>query len=240
MEFTSIPLLVLAGGFGTRLKSVVSELPKALAPVDGDPFLRLQIKSWVDQGIKSFIFLLHHKADLIVEFLNAERDGFLAGCEVKYLIEVSPMGTGGAIAYAVEKFGIEGNFLVANADTWLSSGVQKMMQAVAPSILVLKVTNASRYGAVKFGDDNFVAAFAEKIMEAKECWINAGLYLLCANLFEHWDHREFSLEKIMLPHLAQQGILRAEPMLVDFIDIGIPEDYRSFCSWVKSGRLNGL
>ncbi len=64
-------LLVLAGGFGTRLQSVVSQVPKALAPVVGVPFLHLQIEHWKSQGIRSFGFLLHHQAELIIGFLQS-------------------------------------------------------------------------------------------------------------------------------------------------------------------------
>ena len=96
-------LLVLAGGFGTRLQSVVTEVPKALAPVGDVPFLKLQIEHWKKQGITSFIFLLHHQADLIVNFLKIQQASLLNECEIHWVIEPRPMDTGGAVAYAVKK-----------------------------------------------------------------------------------------------------------------------------------------
>ena len=110
-------LLVLAGGFGTRLQSVVAEVPKALAPVGKVPFLQLQIDHWKTQGINSFIFLLHHQADLVISFLQKEKkSGVLTGCEVFWLVEPMPMDTGGAVAHAVEQLQLTGNFLVTNAE----------------------------------------------------------------------------------------------------------------------------
>src|SRR3546814_2364400 len=95
-------MLVLAGGFGTRLRSAVPDLPKSLAPVAGRPFLHYQLEHWIAQGIRSFVFLLHHQADMVVSFLN-ERDGdLLAGCDAAWLIEREPLDTGGSIAYAVQ------------------------------------------------------------------------------------------------------------------------------------------
>src|ERR1017187_6530825 len=111
-------LLVLAGGFGTRLKSVVSEVPKALAPVGDVPFLHLQFEHWKNQGVTSFVFLLHHRADHIIDFINGEQYGLLKNCAVQWIIEPTPMDTGGAIAYAIQQLNIRGNFLVTNADTW--------------------------------------------------------------------------------------------------------------------------
>ena len=65
-------LLILAGGYGTRLRSVVSNVPKALAPVGSVPFLKLQLRKWLDQGVNHFVFLLHYQADQIVDFLKSE------------------------------------------------------------------------------------------------------------------------------------------------------------------------
>ena len=84
-------MLVLAGGFGKRLQSVVAEVPKALAPVGQVPFLYLHIEHWTAQGLRSFVFLLHHQADSIISFLEAEKNGLLSGCQVTWLVESTPM-----------------------------------------------------------------------------------------------------------------------------------------------------
>lgn len=236
----NMKLCVLAGGFGTRLQSVVSDVPKALAPICGIPFLRLQIEQWIDQGITSFIFLLHYNAALIVDFLDKEKHGLLAGCEVTWLIEPAPLGTGGAIAYAVKKLQITGNILVTNADTWLEAGIAKSIGATSPALAVVYVGNVGRYGSVKFNDQKLIVSFDEKDGKAESGWISAGLSVLDAVSFADWDGRPFSLESKCYPLWASQGLMTAIEVNGNFIDIGIPEDYFRFCNWVRSGKVNLL
>ena len=229
-------MLVLAGGFGTRLQSVVSEVPKALAPVGQTSFLYLQMEHWIAQGLKSFVFLLHHQANLIVDFLIAEKNGLLKDCEVEWLIEPAPLDTGGAVAYAVEQLKLSENFLLTNADTWLGTGIKDVCQSRAPSVAVVYLHDASRYGQVQFDDQCHVTAFSEKVDNKKPGWINAGLCLLNADLFKSWDGQPFSLEKVTFPMLVAEGELMAVNFKTDFIDIGIPEDYKRFCNWIDLGK----
>ena len=233
-------MLVLAGGFGKRLQSVVAEVPKALAPVGQVPFLYLQIEHWMAQGLRSFVFLLHHQADLIISFLEAEKNGLLSGCQVTWLVEPTPMDTGGAVASAVNQLNLLGDFLLTNADTWLGAGVQDISRSAAPSIAVIRLRDASRYGQVQFNNQFNVTAFREKSSSQGPHWINAGLCRLNADLFKNWDGQPFSLERISLPELAYQGALRAVPLQTDFIDIGIPDDYFRFCHWIAAGRKGKL
>ena len=169
-------LLVLAGGFGTRLQTVLAEVPKALAPVGKVPFLQLQIDHWKTQGINSFVFLLHHQANLVISFLQKEKKtGVLMGCEVYWLVEPRPMDTGGAVAHAVEQFHITGNFLVTNADTWLGTGIADVSKERMPAMAVVELPDAARYGRVQFDQRHRVTAFQEKNNKQHSGWINAGL-----------------------------------------------------------------
>lgn len=226
-------LLVLAGGFGTRLQSVVADVPKALAPVGNMPFLYLQLEHWIAQGVRSFVFLLHHQADLIIGFLKTEQIGLLKDCEIQWLVEPNPMDTGGAIANAIEQLNFSGDFLVTNADTWLGTGIQELWQAGLSSIAVVKVEDAGRYGNVQFDDKNLITSFNEKSSMTRAGWINAGLCHLNAELFKEWNHEAFSLERISFTMLAAQGKLKAVPLNTNFIDIGVPEDYFRFCRWIE-------
>ena len=156
-------LLVLAGGFGTRLRPTVLDVPKALAPVNDEPFLKFQMDSWISQGIKDFIFLLHFEAQLIINFLESWNQLNLnSGINIRYLIEEKPLGTGGSVANAVKHFNLTSSFLVANADTWLDSGVISLVQSNAPAIAITQVPDASRYGSVTFDKSLLVTAFVEK------------------------------------------------------------------------------
>ena len=120
-------LLVLAGGFGTRLKSAVSEVPKPLAPINGTPLLQLQLKHWIEQGQRSFIFLLHHQADLIIKLLVKQSNYFGDAVNIDWVVEDQPLGTGGSVANAINKFALTGSVLISNADTWLDSNVESVV-----------------------------------------------------------------------------------------------------------------
>lgn len=234
-------LLVLAGGFGTRLQAVVPALPKALAPVGGVPFLQLQIEHWIAQGIHSFAFLLHHQADLIISFLQREKQvGALIGCEVRWLVEPKPMDTGGAVAYAVEQIGLTGNFLVTNADSWLGTGIADVIKAKPPAMAVIRLQDTSRYGRVLFNQQKQIISFVEKNNIQGVGWINAGLCLLNAESFQEWNHLPFSLERQTFPALVACGKLKAITLETDFIDIGVPDDYYGFCRWIAAGRKGDL
>jgi D-glycero-alpha-D-manno-heptose 1-phosphate guanylyltransferase len=232
--------LVLAGGFGTRLRSVVSEVPKPLAPVLDRPYLHYLIESWIAQGVTSLTFLLHHQADMVATFLQGQKKaGHLRNCELRIVTEPQPMGTGGAVAYAVRELGMEGSFLVTNADTWLGAGIAQIWETEAPAMAIVHVDNCERYGSVRTEKDK-VIAFEEKQHSAGSGWINAGLYHLQADYFRNWNEQPFSLERELFPDLVEVGSLTAVPLETDFIDIGIPHDYFRFCSWIESGKAGAL
>lgn len=231
-------LLVLAGGFGTRLKEAVPHVPKALAPVGRHPFLKFQLENWVDQGVDDFVFLLHHQADLIVDFLEAQKEGLLQHCGLKCLIEPSPLDTGGAVAYAVAELVLTGNFLVTNADTWLGNGVFQLTQEEAPAIATVKIQDTARYGEVVFDEYRIVQEFSEKIALSKSGWINAGLYSLPAATFKKWNGNPFSLERDLFKALLLEKKLKAVCLETSFIDIGMPEDYLRFCKYMGLGNQN--
>jgi D-glycero-alpha-D-manno-heptose 1-phosphate guanylyltransferase len=233
-----VNLLVLAGGFGKRLRSTVSDVPKPLAQVNGRPYLSYQIENWLDQGVNQLIFLLHYEAGLIEAFLESHKKKFSKRTFLT-LTEPQPLGTGGAIAFAVQRFGLSGSFLVANADTWLGSGVQTLLDAEMPAIATVQVENSERYGCVQI-EKNKVVKFEEKQESFGAGLINAGLYHLDANLFQDWNGQPYSLEQELFPKLASLGQLNSVLLETDFIDMGIPEDYFRLCNWVESGKKGVL
>lgn len=233
-------LLVLAGGIGSRLKTAVSDVPKALAPIGEKPFLQLQIEHWLSEGLREFTFLLHHQADQIIDFLESQKVAMPSECRIDWVIEHQPLDTGGAVAHAVKTSDMIDNFLLTNGDTWLGRGVQEVIQTAAPAMAVVHLDNVGRYGQIQFNKDQLVTSFTEKDDQLTSGWINAGLCHLDPVLFNNWNGRPFSLERDLFPTLVENRQLSAVSLPTPFIDIGIPEDYYRFCRWIESGRQESL
>jgi len=227
-------LLVLSGGFGTRLANKINGLPKSLAPINGKPFLFYLLKSYLSQGITEFVFLLHYKSELIIEFLEKEKkSGILMSCSVEYVVEPEPKGTGGAIANAINDLSISENFLVTNGDTLLSSGVDKILNMESPAIAVKKEKKNTRYGSVEKKDNKIVSFNKEKDSNDEFVYINTGLYHLDCLVFANEPNQNFSIEETLFPKLVRKKILNSVTIDGSFIDIGIPEDYEKFCKLAK-------
>ena len=229
--------MVLAGGFGTRLRSLVSDVPKPLAPVAGHPFIFYLIKHWTSQGINDFIFLLHYEARQIENLLDdLARLPEFARIEFKVVVEEIPLGTGGAILNAVNYFEVSEGFLVANADTWLGSGVEQLAGETSSAIAAVRVSNSKRYGSLKF-EGSKISAFLEKSASAEEGYVNSGLYHLLPEIFDGFEvGSNFSIESEVFPKLVSSRELSVVKLNESFIDIGIPEDYLRFCRWMDSGK----
>lgn len=234
------PMIVLAGGFGTRLRSVVKDVPKPMAPIDGTPFLALQLKNWIAQGQQKFIFSLHHQSEVIIDFLRCERGGLLRDVDVSWAVEPKPLGTGGAVAFVGQQLQLDGDVLIGNADTWLGSGLSEVAQASAPAMGVISVPDVTRFGSVEFDKSHLVTRFCEKdqvqVSQQEGC-INGGLYKLPIQAFYNVARPAFSVEIDVLPPLVSAGKLRAVPVSGPFFDIGIPDDYTAFTIWYKHTRL---
>jgi D-glycero-alpha-D-manno-heptose 1-phosphate guanylyltransferase len=217
--------IILAGGMGTRLKSVLPDLPKCLAPVAGTPFLSYVINHFKAQGIEQFIFSLGYKHEVVEAFLK----NHYPDLAYKLSVEEKPLGTGGAIFRAVGMTE-ENSVIVLNGDTLFAVQLNKLLpfhfMTGAHCTLSLKpMQQFDRYGAVQMEKDYRITAFDEK----KFCTtgnINGGVYALNAARFRQEKLGEvFSFEKDYLEaHVADRRIYG---VLQDtyFIDIGIPEDY---------------
>ncbi len=227
-------LFVLAGGFGTRLKSVVSEVPKPLAPVNDHPFLYYQINNWYSQGITTFYFLLHHQSEMIIDYFNSlKRENKYQNCTFNFLIEKEPLGTGGSILNAIRYYNLKGDILITNADTWLESGICELSESKYNCIAVVEEKNTNRFGTIEFNNENLIINFHEKTGINKSGFINAGLYKLNVDLFESIPLYAFSIETYLFPELVKNKQINAKIINTTFIDIGVPEDYYKFCSLNK-------
>lgn len=226
------PVILLAGGFGTRLRSVVADVPKPLAPVAGRTFLDFLLDSLMEEGAQRVIVSLHYMADYAIEYLSKNKSRW--SFDLEFCVEEKPLGTGGAIRFVAEKAAISGSAWVFNADTWMENGLKNMNRSI-PSELrsanwlgVRHVNNASRYGRVIFDPNNRVLSFEEKKAGDEPGWIYAGISLLNINSLKETEMKVFSVENHHFPKLRDAGTLYASPLAGDFIDIGTPEDYERF------------
>jgi NDP-sugar pyrophosphorylase family protein len=229
-------MFVLAGGFGTRLRSVVSDVPKPLAPVSGKPFISYLIDHWIEQGINDLVFLLHYEAEQIKAILESmSADPSFSDVNFRTIIEEAPLGTGGSLLNAIKKLGINDSFLVANADTWLGSGVNELCRMPPCTLTAVNVPNSQRYGALQF-EGTKITLFEEKSSSVGEGFVNSGLYHLSPEIFDGEEvGSSFSLEDRIFPRLVASRALSLVKVDDSFIDIGVPSDYLKFCDFIEFG-----
>lgn len=216
--------IILAGGLGTRLRAVVSEVPKPLAPVAGRPFLALLLERLAERGIRRVILATGHLAQQ-VEATFGRR---WASMEVVYSVEHEPLGTGGALRQAISA--LTGSAVhVMNGDTWLDFDPFALERFAASAgkplaMALAHVQDVSRYGAVEVRG-GVVEAFREK-GETGPGWINAGCYFLTADALSALPQRTaYSFESDVLRPRAMSRDVAAFTETRGFIDIGVPEDY---------------
>jgi D-glycero-alpha-D-manno-heptose 1-phosphate guanylyltransferase len=218
------PVIILAGGLGTRLSSVVKDLPKPMAPVAGKPFLHYIFASLHKQGIKNVILSVGYRYEAIQEFFG---NSYL-GIDVQYSIEQEPLGTGGGIKQA---FNFVNDYAyVLNGDTFFDVPLEDLSNTYfiehADMVLALKpLAKFDRYGTVELNPNHRITAFKEKEYK-EEGLINGGVYFFAKTL---WDKIEtthkFSFEKEVLEKGVEHLNFIGKVNEGYFIDIGIPEDY---------------
>jgi D-glycero-alpha-D-manno-heptose 1-phosphate guanylyltransferase len=218
-------VVVLAGGFGTRLRGVVSDVPKPLAPVRGQPFLAYLLDAFAQQNIRRVILATGYMGDVLPKVLGHT----WRGMALDYVQESEPLGTGGAIANAAAL--VTGDaFFVANGDTFLSLDYAVFARfaseySAAIGIALAKVPDVGRYGAVEL-DGARVRRFSEKGGTGAG-FINAGTYYVQRSAVQAFpDARAFSFETEVLAPMTGSGSMVAFTHTHDFIDIGVPEDYQ--------------
>ena len=222
----SLTAVVLAGGFGTRLQSVVSDRPKVLAEVNGRPFLAYLLDQLVCAGVDTAVLCTGYKAEQIEAAFGDE----YRGMKLRYSRETEPLGTAGAIRLALPLIESE-EVLVLNGDSYCAADFAKHVRAHRAgdyhgSLLLTWVPDASRFGQVLTRDDGRVTDFLEKQPTAEAGWINAGVYVFQRHLLREIAFgRAVSLEREMLPNWIPRGLgtLRSD---AEFLDIGTPESYR--------------
>lgn len=218
--------IVLAGGFGTRLQSVVSDVPKPMAPVAGRPFLTYLLDRLGMQGYTHVVLATGYLHEKVEEYFGRAYHGIA----VDYARELTPLGTGGAIVNALQ-YCREESVTVVNGDTLFDIEHSELSDFASArqtqlAIVLREVSDSGRYGAVEVDEDGRITAFKEKDPSVGKGYINGGIYRLQRTLLEGYAVGDsFSFEKEVMQRRYHDEHFYAYISGAYFIDIGIPEDY---------------
>jgi NDP-sugar pyrophosphorylase family protein len=224
-NLASVDIAILAGGLGTRLSSVLPDAPKVMAIVGGRPFLDLLLEGLMIQGAGRVVLCLGSRAQAVVDYLAGHSYPPL---EIQTSIEPRPLGTAGALVYALSSFRSD-PVLVINGDTWTDADLPEFLAAHAASgasasILCAQVSDPRRYGRVEIDDTSRITRFEEKAAGPPSAgWVNAGVYLLNRSVLAQLSRGgRQSLEHDVF-EAQPAGSLHAHRSAAHFLDIGTPE-----------------
>lgn len=220
--------VILAGGLGTRLRSVVSDVPKPMAPVGGRPFLEYQLEYWINQGISRFVLSVGYRHEAITEHFGSR----YKGVELEYAVEEQPLGTGGGLLLAAEKLKQDTPFLLLNGDTYFEAD-WNVLDACAVEhdadwcFSLFKTSEKGRYMGIEMSDQGLITSLKSRVEQGPRL-ANGGVYWVHPRaLSGDWRSGErLSLEDDLFPQALAAGrrILGIE-FRGTFIDIGVPDDY---------------
>jgi len=235
-------VIILAGGMGTRLKPVISDRPKVLAPIGNRPFLSILLDQISKAGFTRVILCTGHMADQV----EAEFGTKYKSLSLIYSRELTPLGTGGALRHALPLISSE-SIMVMNGDSFVDADLNAFLDWFTgkdcdAAIVLTKMNNASRYGRVYADESGLITAFQEKNTKGGPGWINAGVYLLRKTVVETIPPvKLFLLEKELFPTLAGRSMYGYFSK-GEFIDIGLPESYAEaegfFSDYMKDSNEN--
>jgi len=219
--------IILAGGFGTRLRSEIGDLPKPLAPVNDEPFLSHIFDFLIENNVERVVLSLGFRWDLIVETYG----DYYQDLELIYVVEEEPLGTGGGIRLALEQINNDACF-VLNGDTLFTIPLGDLenlhlMNEAECSVALKPMWEVERYGNVELHNDRIIS-FHEKSFR-EEALINGGIYCLSKSALDQFPAGSaFSFEKDYLEKQTDEKQIFGLSFDDYFIDIGIPEDYQKF------------
>jgi NDP-sugar pyrophosphorylase family protein len=224
----NIDVVILAGGFGTRLRSVFSDRPKVLVPINGVPFLKCYLEWLRGFGARRVVLSLGYMAEMVQEFVKNEDWN---GMEILANVETTPLGTGGAVRACLPLLQSP-TALVTNGDSVTRLDLARFVEfhrakSARLSMVLTRQPQVSSSGLVETDANDAVTSFTEKPQGATTGgYINAGLYLASRDAIEEIPaDRPVSIEKDVFPKFCGRGFyaLKGE---YPFIDIGTPESYQ--------------
>ena len=221
--------IILAGGFGKRLRSIVKDVPKPMARINGYPFLDLQIRYWIKKGINRFILSVGYKNEVIQSYFGKK----FQGAQIDYSVENQPLGTGGAVLLAKKKLRSKDIFLILNGDTYFDVNLKALidfhLSRSSLFTLSLFVTEErGRYDIVKIDDLGRVLSLQSTKSTG---FANGGVSLASVPMFDYIEEAKTetsSLEKDLLNSLLKKRTAGVFGLACGnvFIDIGLPADFQ--------------
>ncbi len=233
-ELGAVTAAVLAGGLGTRLRSVVADRPKALASVAGRPFLAYLLDRLAEAGVRRAVLCTGYLGDQVQAALGERHHGMA----LDYSREPEPLGTGGGLRLALPLLATE--WVVAlNGDSFCTVDLPRFFRwhrrrGACASLLLARVEDTARYGRVRLARDGAVRSFQEKDGPSGPGWISAGVYVLSRDLVSEIPAgRPVSMERDVFPSWIGRGLygFRGGSSL---LDIGTPESYARSASRLAS------
>jgi D-glycero-alpha-D-manno-heptose 1-phosphate guanylyltransferase len=222
-NLSHITAAILAGGLGTRLRPVVADRPKVLAEVGGRPFIFYLLDQLAAVRVRRVILCTGYLAHQVRDTLG-ETYGPL---NLLYSQEPSPLGTGGALRFALPMLESE-TVLVLNGDSFCEANLRAFclvhrLRGAKATLLLAEVTDTGRFGWVELDGEGRITGFREKGKATGDGWVNGGVYLVNRSFLESIPPQEIvSLEQDLFPAWIGRGLygFRSQGR---FIDIGIPE-----------------
>lgn len=225
----STTAIILAGGLGTRLQQVVSDLPKPMAPIEGRPFLEYLLDYWLTQGITHFILAIGYRHEIIVKHF---KDGY-KGAKIEFVIEPQPLGTGGGLLLASEKINPKEAFLLLNGDTYFRVDLFKLRQFFQKNdadwaFSLFESSEMDRYMGMEILPEGQITSL-QSCKPSMNSLVNGGVYMVrpqALSAINFVPNQKISLENDIFPSALTSGQrLFGLKCAGSFIDIGIPADY---------------
>jgi len=229
--------IVLAGGLGIRLRSVVSDVPKPMASIGERPFLEYLLDRWIDQGIHRFTLSVGYRHEAITGHFGS----VYRGAAVRYVVEETPLGTGGALLRTLCTFRIDEPVLVLNGDTYFAVDLDTLREFAVRTkadvaFALFETSDGERYMSMEVDAEGRILRLRGR--QASPHLANGGVYWLSPEALREqmaMAERPLSLEADLFPELLRAGRrLYGRAFAGTFIDIGVPEDYRRAATLLPS------
>lgn len=232
--------VILAGGFGTRIKHLLPDIPKPMAKIANKPFIEWIIRYFNCQGLNKFVLSTGYLGEKIDTYFQNK---IIDNITIKCYQEKEPLGTGGGFInsynHIVEK---PDSWLIINGDSLIFTDLKPFFHRLNDSdtegvILGLSVEDASRYGSLEYDSNNNLISFAEK--KSGKGVINAGIYLFKQRIISQFPpHTPLSFEYDIFPYLLSQGCkIKVHITSAPFLDIGTPESFTQAEKFILDNQI---